>query len=51
MYFAVETLGNCLPTVKNYFQLHHLRTSFDRLQNTLILCLLLEPVRIDSVNA
>ena len=44
MYFAVEVLHNRLPIGKNYFRLHTLKISSVRLQNTLILWLLLEPV-------
>ena len=34
IYFVTEILGKCMPTVKKYFQLNKLRSSFIRSQNT-----------------
>ena len=41
IYFEIEMLGKCLPTVKKHFQLHHPRFLFVTQQNTRILLVLL----------
>ena len=45
-YFAVEMLGKSLLTIKKYFQMHKLRLSFLKPQNTQIILLLLGNIKV-----